>query len=94
MLSVYPITVNNFSSLFNCSPVSRASDLMMARHKAIYFSWLGPELFCPLLGPSGFNCWFSFAPEFQWVARHPRDLQVSVAIINYDILNPRFLPKS
>ena len=23
------------------------------RHKAIYFSWLGPELFCPLLGPRG-----------------------------------------
>ena len=29
------------------------------RHKAIYFSWLGPELFCLLRGPSGFNCWFS-----------------------------------
>ena len=35
--------------------------------------------FCPLLGPPGFNCWFSFAPVFQWVARHPGDLQVSVA---------------
>ena len=23
---------------------------------------LGPELFCLLLGPPGFNCWFSFAP--------------------------------
>ena len=29
-------------------------------HKAVYFSWLGPELFCPLLGPLVFNCWFSF----------------------------------
>ena len=47
-------------------------------HKAIYFSWLEPELFCRLLGPPGFNCWFSFAPVFQSVARHPRDLQVSV----------------
>ena len=28
-------------------------------HKAIYFSWLGPQLFCLLLGPPGFNCWFS-----------------------------------
>ena len=36
------------------------------RHKAIYFSWFGPELFCLLLGPPGFNCWFSFAPVFQW----------------------------
>ena len=23
--------------------------------KAIYFSWFGPELFCLLLGPPGFN---------------------------------------
>ena len=30
-------------------------------------------------GPPGINCWFSFAPEFQWFARHPRDFQVSVA---------------
>ena len=36
------------------------------RHKAIYFSWFGPELFCLLLGPPGFNCWFSSAPVFQW----------------------------
>ena len=36
------------------------------RHKAIYFSWFGPELFGLLLGPPGFNCWFSFAPVFQW----------------------------
>ena len=62
-----PITVNNFASLFNCTPVGRASDSMMARHKVIYFSWLGPELFfCLLLGPPGINCWFSFAPVFQW----------------------------
>ena len=32
------------------------------RHKAIYFSWLGPELFCQLLGPPGFSCWFSSVP--------------------------------
>ena len=76
-----PIMVNNFASLFNCMPVGWASDSMMCkqRHKAIYFSWLGPELFCPLLGPPGFNCCFLFfAPVFQWVTRHPRDLQVSV----------------
>ena len=50
-LVLIPITVNNFASLFNCTSVGRASDSMMARHKAIYFSWLGPELFCLLLGP-------------------------------------------
>ena len=25
-----------------------------------------PRSFCLLLGPPGFNCWFSFAPVFQW----------------------------
>ena len=56
-----PITVNNFASLFNCTPVGRVSDSMMApRYKAIYFSWFGPELFCLLHGPPGFNCWFFF----------------------------------
>ena len=42
------------------------------RDKAIYFSWLGPELFCLLLGPPGFNCWFYFAPVFQWCCSAPR----------------------
>ena len=42
------------------------------RHKAIYFSWFGPELFCLLLGPPGFNCWFSSAPVFQWCCSTPQ----------------------
>ena len=42
------------------------------RHKAIYFSWSRPEIFCLLLGPPGFNCWFSFAPVFQWCCSTPR----------------------
>ena len=42
------------------------------RHKAIYFSWFGPEHFCLLLGPPVFNCWFSFAPVFQWCCSAPR----------------------
>ena len=75
-----PITVNNFASLFNWTPVGRASDSMMARHKAIYFSWFEPELFCLLLGPPGFNCWFLSLQCSSGVVRHPRDLQVSVAI--------------
>ena len=29
-LVVNPITVNNFADLFNCTPVDRASDLMLA----------------------------------------------------------------
>ena len=42
------------------------------RHKAIYFSWFGPELFCLLLGPPGFSCWFSFVPVFQWCCSTPQ----------------------
>ena len=73
-----PITVNNFASLFARRWIGRQT-LWWPRHKAIYFSWLGPELSCLLLGPPMFKCWFSFALVFQWVARDPRDLQVSVA---------------
>ena len=39
---------------------------------AIYFSWFGPELFRLLLGPPGFNCWFSSAPVFQWCCSTPQ----------------------
>ena len=44
-LVINPITVDGYAALFNCTPVDRASDSMMARPKAIHFSWLGPELF-------------------------------------------------
>ena len=72
-LAFYPITVYNFASLFNCTPVGRASDSMIwPRHKALYFSWFGPEFICLLLGPSGFNCLFSFAPVFQWYCSTPQ----------------------
>ena len=67
-----PITVNNFVSLFNCTPGVRGQTQWWPRHKAIYFSWLGSELFCLLLGPPGFNCWFSFAPVFQWCCSTPQ----------------------
>ena len=42
-LVIYPITVEGCATLFNCTPVDRASDSMMSRPKAIHFSWLGPE---------------------------------------------------
>ena len=45
-LLINPITVDNFDALFNSTLVNRASDSMMARHKAIHFSWCGPGLFC------------------------------------------------
>ena len=40
-LVINPITVDGYAALFNCTPVDRASDSMMA---PTYFSWLGPEL--------------------------------------------------
>ena len=39
------ITVGNFSALFKCTPVDRASYSMTARSKAVQFSWMGLELF-------------------------------------------------
>ena len=43
-LVINPITVDNFAALFNCTPVNRVADSMMARPKFIQFSWLGPDL--------------------------------------------------
>ena len=43
-LVINPITVDNFAALFNCTPVNRASGSIIARPKAIHFSWLGPDL--------------------------------------------------
>ena len=43
-LDYNPIMFDNYAALFNCAPVGRASDSMMARHKAAHsaydmFSW-------------------------------------------------------
>ena len=63
-----PITVNNFASLFNCTPVGRASDLMMA-----------PSFFVCCLAHRGSTVGFLLLQCSSGVVRHPRDLQVSVA---------------
>ena len=50
------IMVDNYAAFFKCTPVGRASDSLMARLKAIHFSWLGPELLVCCLahwGPTG-----------------------------------------
>ena len=46
-----PIMVDNYAVFFNCTPVGRASDSMMARHKTIHF--LGPELLVCCLAHRG-----------------------------------------
>ena len=43
-LVVNPLTIDGYAALFNWTSVDRVSDSMMARPKAILFSWLGPEL--------------------------------------------------
>ena len=52
-LVINPITIDSFAALFSCAPMDRAPDSMIARPKAIHFSWFGPELFRLLLGPPG-----------------------------------------
>ena len=41
-----PITVNNFSVLFNCTPVGRGSDSTIVQHKAKYLVGWGWTLVC------------------------------------------------
>ena len=43
-LAINPITVNNFASLFDCTPVGRASDSVMGPTCWMNFNWLGPDL--------------------------------------------------
>ena len=49
---VNPITVKNFADLFNCTPVGRALDLMMAPEYSFRLSWLGLDDLS-LVGPTG-----------------------------------------
>ena len=53
-LVINPITVDDYAALFNCTPVDRASDFMMARPKLfILVGW--DRSFRLLLGPPGLN---------------------------------------
>ena len=49
-----PVMVDNYAAFFNCTPVGRASDSMMApTYLAIHFSWLGPGLLVCCLAHRG-----------------------------------------
>ena len=50
-LVVNTITVNNFTDIFNCPPVGRVSDFMMAPAEGFQLSWLGPDDLS-LVGPT------------------------------------------
>ena len=75
-----PITVNNFASLFNCTPVGRASDSMMGPDiKLFILVGLGRSFFVCCLAHRGSTVGFLLLQCSSGVVRHPRDLQVSVA---------------
>ena len=75
-----PITVNNFASLFNCTPVGRESDSMMAPNiKLFILVGLGRSFFVCCLAHRGSTVGFLLLQCSSGVVRHPRDLQVSVA---------------
>ena len=52
-LVINPITVGGYAALFNCTPVDRACDSMMAPTLFILVGW--DRSFRLLLGPSGLN---------------------------------------
>ena len=58
-LAVNPITVNKFAVLFNCMPVGRGSDSMIAQHKVNYLVGWGWTLVCSI-SQSGSNWESSF----------------------------------
>ena len=66
MLSVNPITVDNYAAFFNCTPVGRALCSMMALTYDCSFWLVGAVASCLLPGPPGFSWCFSLAPDFQW----------------------------
>ena len=59
-LVFYPIMVDNYAAFFNCTPVGRASDSMMAPAVSYSFKLVGAGASSLLLGPPGINWCFSF----------------------------------
>ena len=75
-----PITVNNFASLFNCTPVGQASDSMMAPDiKLFILVGLCQSFFVCCLTHRGSTVGFLLLQCSSGVVQHPRDLQVSIA---------------
>ena len=57
-----PITVDNYAAFFNCTPVGRASDSMMAPTKLFILIGWGRSLLS-VAWPTGVQLMFSFAPD-------------------------------
>ena len=54
-LGINPITVDDYAALFNCTPVDRASDSMMAPTQKLFILLGWDRSFRLLLGPPGLN---------------------------------------
>ena len=76
-LVVNPITVNNFASLFNCTPGVRLNDGPDIK-LFISVGW-GRSIFVCCLAHRGSPVGFLLLQCSSGVVRHPRDLQVSIA---------------
>ena len=50
-LLVNPITLDNFAAIFNCMPVDRASDSMMAQTKHYSYRLIGTGTLSSVVGP-------------------------------------------
>ena len=74
-----PIMVNNFASLFNCTPVSRASDSMMAPTKLFILVGWGRSIFVCCLAQRDSTVGFLLLQCSSGVVRHPGDLRALVA---------------
>ena len=82
-LVINPITVDGYATLFNCTPVDRASDSMMARPKAIHFSWLGPELSSVAWSTgSQLIIFFCFSFSYQSVMQHIVSVESSSLLLH------------
>ena len=76
-----PITVNNFASLFNCTPVGRASDSRPDGPdiKLFILIGLGRSFFVCCLAHRGSTVGFLLLQCSSDIDRHPGELRVSVA---------------
>ena len=88
--------VDNYAAFYDCTPMGRASDSMMAPTIAIHFKWLGPELFVCCLAHRGSTGVFFFFFFFFFVLLRvsvsysaSRESPSSESLLN--MMSPRFL---
>ena len=68
-LLVNPITLDNFAAIFNCTPVDRASDSMMARTKHYSYQLIGTGTFSSVVGPPDDLLLLHFSSYGVWQTR-------------------------